>query len=127
MKNILLASVALVCVAITPGYATTPIENAGTPNISPNHINLQMLAEKGGSGNSGSGGSDDGADNDSNDDHGGSSGNDNANDNDNDNDADDDGTSDRSNDGGGRRPRVPGGSGCDSAEDRAEHAECNAG
>jgi hypothetical protein len=119
MKNLLLASVALVLVTLTPAIASTPIDHAGTASVSPNHITLQLLADSDGEGGGDSGGGgDDGADHDSNDDHGGS-----ANDND-DNDADEDRNDDKS---GGRKPRIPGGSGCDSAQDRAEHPECNAG
>jgi hypothetical protein len=118
MKNVLLASVALVFVAATTSFAATPIENQATPRAKPIYNGLQMLADNDGDGggNSGSGG-DDGADHDSGDDHGGSSDNDDSDDND-DNDNDDSSNSSRS------KPRVPGGSGCDSARDRAEHPEC---
>ena len=78
-----------------------------------------MFADSGNSGsgsNSGSGGDDshDSNDDDSNDDN---SNDDNSND-DNSNDDNDGNTSGRD------RPRVPGGSGCDTPEDIAEHSEC---
>ena len=129
MKNILLASVAFVLVAATSSFASTPGGNPASPMVTSADIGLQMLADKGSSGNSGSGGGnsgsgggnsgsggggDDGDDHDSGDDHGGASGDD----DDNDDNSNDDNQSGR------RKPRVPGGSGCDSAEDRAEHPEC---
>jgi hypothetical protein len=115
MKNLLLASVALSCVAFTPGFATNPGEYTGAATVSPNHLYLQMLADSDDGDNSGG---DDSADHDSNDDHG------RASDTDDDND-DDSNNGDSSS--GRKKPRVPGGSGCDSARDRAEHPECNAG
>jgi hypothetical protein len=111
MKNLLLTSVAFVCVALTPAFSASTKENTGLVNADSSNIVLQMLAD-----NDGSGGGDDGADHDSNDDHGGASGN------------DDDGDDDKSdNESGSRKARIPGGSGCDSAQDRAEHPKCNAG
>jgi hypothetical protein len=117
MKNLLLASAALVCVVITPSLAATPNEGIRMPDISNVPANMQMLADKGG------GGHDDGADHDSGDDHGGNANDDNDNDDDDAND-DNGGGNDNS---GGRRPRVPGGSGCDNAGDIAEHGGCTAG
>lgn len=125
MKNILLASVAFVLVAATASFAAAPIGNA--PSAPALNAVLQMLADNDSSGNSGGGGGDDSAGQDSGDDHGGSSGSDDSDDDgdDNDNDNNDDNNNDS---GSGRsKPRVPGGSGCDSAQDRAEHPGCTAG
>lgn len=121
MKNILLASVAFVLVAATASFAAAPIGNA--PSAPALNAVLQMLADNDSSGNSGGGGGDDSAGQDSGDDHGGSSspdGSDDDGDDDNDNNNDDSGS-------GRSKPRVPGGSGCDSAQDRAEHPGCTAG
>jgi hypothetical protein len=126
MKNMLLASVAFVLVSATASLATSPSDAQAFPSFKPAAHGMLMLADSDGDGGGGDdhggGGGDDGADHDSNDDHGG------ANSNDHDDDDGDD-AADDSNDRkkGGRKARVPGGSGCDSASDRAEHPECSAG
>jgi hypothetical protein len=126
MKNLLLTSVALIFVSTSGAFATTNSEHSVYPTMEPTPMNLDLMADKGG-GNSGSGGGNDGgnhgADHDSGDDHGGASGND---DNDNDDDADDN-DNDDDNASGRKKPRIPGGSGCDSASDQAEHGGCSAG
>jgi hypothetical protein len=123
MKNVLLASVALVFVAATAGFAATPNEFQIFPTATSDHNDLQMLADNdGGSG----GGKDDGADHDSNDDNGSSASNDDSAD---DNDDDDGGAANnvkKPESLKGQKVRVPGGKGCDSARDKAEHPECTA-
>jgi hypothetical protein len=94
MKNVLLASVALVFVAATTSLAATPNENLATPTAKPIYNGLQMLADNDGDGDSGddndSGGNDDGADHDSNDDNGGAAAGNDDHDADDADDADDD-------------------------------------
>jgi hypothetical protein len=140
MKNLLLASATFMFVAATTSFAAPSIENQLFPAANPVQHGFQMLADNdgdgggdnGGSGGSGgSGGGDDGADHESNDDHGGASNND---DNDDDGDEDADGSSGHGKKHGKKssnakksKPRVPGGRGCDSARDRAEHPECTTG
>lgn len=131
MKNMLFASVALLFATTATGFAATPAENLAGSNVQANNIVLQMLAdndgEGGGGDDNGGGGSDDGASHDSNDDHGGNSA---SNDDNDDNDGDDDGAANRVKKPAslmGKSKRVPGGKGCDSARDKAEHPECSAG
>jgi hypothetical protein len=130
MKTALLASVALLFVSSGFATAATPNENIVNPSFAPVKANLLIVADKGSDdGDSG----DDSAGDDSNDDNG--SAND---DSDDDNDGDDDSKSDdsvsksssvkKSNDSGSgrKKPRIPGGSGCDDAGDISEHAACSA-
>lgn len=125
MKNVLLTSVALVFVAATAGFAAIPNEFQIFPTATSAHNDLQMLADNDGDGGSG-GGKDDGADHDSNDDNGSSASND---DSDDDNDNEDGGAANtvkKPESLKGPKVRVPGGKGCNSARDRAEHPECTA-
>ena len=136
MKNVLLVSVAFVFVAATTSFAATSVDNQLFPAAKSAQNTLQMLADNDSDGGDNSG-SNDSADNDSNDDHGGASGHDGNHDEDgDDNDIDNDhsGSSGHGKKHGGKagnsrndKPRVPGGRGCDSAHDRAEHPECSAG
>jgi hypothetical protein len=128
MKNILLASVAFVFVGTSAAFAAmpaldlNPAFSAGVP-----HDFLQLAKDGGddsggddnGGGNSGSGhsGNDNDDDNDSDDDNGGDR------DGSSNDDSNDDSPQSNSN---RRKPRIPGGSGCDDAGDIAEHAECRA-
>jgi hypothetical protein len=129
MKNVLLTSVALVFVAATSSFAATLSENSAKPKVQLTHSSLQMVADNDGGSDDhdGSGKSDnDGAGKDSNDDSGSAV----RNDDKEDNDGVDDSAADEI-----KKParllikpiRIPGGKGCDTARDRAEHPECVAG
>ncbi len=100
-KMMLLASAALLC-AFTAQAGATSL-TSGDLVSAPAKVTYEQVADKGRNG------SDDGAGHDSNDDHGSD-----------DNDDDSSGS-------GRSKARVPGGSGCDSARDIAEHAECTPG
>jgi hypothetical protein len=133
MKNILLASVAFVFVGTSAVFAAMPVLDIDPAfsTVAP-HDFLQLAKDGGGD----SGGDDNGGGNSGS----GHSGNDTDDDNDSDDDdSDDDNGGDRdrsSNDDSNddspqsnsnrRKPRIPGGSGCDDAGDIAEHAECRA-
>lgn len=121
MKTFLLASTALFFALTTQAGATAPIGN-GVPQLESAKLVLMQTAD---SGSGHSGGSDD---------DGGNSGPGNSHDNDSDDDSDDDHSSSSSSDDNSngssnsnskrKKKRVPGGSGCDSAGDIAEHAGC---
>jgi hypothetical protein len=102
MKKMLLASAALLFTLAGAASASALMDTSGAKFTTGHTVPLQV-ADK-----DGKGGSDDGADHDSNDDNGGASG------------SDDDGDDDSSDDNSG----TSGTSGCDSAQDKAEHAEC---
>jgi hypothetical protein len=141
MKNILLASVAFVFVGTSAAFAAMPaldIDPAFSTVVP--HDFLQLAKDGGdnsgsgnsGSGNSGSGNSGSGGDDNSggDDDNGNDSDDDDSNDDnggDRDDSSDDDSNDDSNQSNSNRRkPRIPGGSGCDDAGDVAEHAECRA-
>lgn len=119
MKNILLASVAILFVGTTASFAAMPaldLEPALSSVAQQDYLQSAKDGgdDSGGDDNSGSDDSDD-SDDDSNDDNG----------NDNDDSADDDSNDDSPESNSNRsKPRIPGGSGCDDAGDIAEHAEC---
>ena len=135
MKNILLASVALLFVGSSASFAAMPVLDLDPAfsNVVP-HDFLQLAKD----GGDDSGGGDDhggGSGASGGDDHGGNSGGANSGRDDDDDNGDDDGddsADDDSNDdspmsnSNRRKPRIPGGSGCDDAGDVAEHAECRA-
>jgi hypothetical protein len=132
MKNILLASVAFVFVGTSAAFAAMPVLDLDPAfsTVVP-HDFLQLAKDGGddssgddnggnsGSGNSGSDDDNDSDDDDNNDDDGGDR-NRSRSSNDNSNDDSNQSNSNR------RKPRIPGGSGCDDAGDIAEHAECRA-
>jgi hypothetical protein len=124
MKTILLATTTLFLAFATGAGATSLIQSEQLLAKAP-AAPLMQLAEKGSSDNSGSGSSGSGSSGSSG---SGSSGDSDDNDSGDDNGGDDDSSDDDGDDdasGSGRsKPRVPGGSGCDSAEDIAEHPEC---
>lgn len=131
MKNILLASVALLFVGSSASFAAMPALDLDPvfSTVVP-HDFLQLAKDGGddsgsgnsGSGNSGSGGGDDDGGDDNGDDDG-----DDDNGGDRDDSADDDSNDDSPQSNSNRRkPRIPGGSGCDDAGDVAEHPECRA-
>ena len=134
MKTILLASTALFFVLASQAGATAPMGEA-TLQLDTAKLATVQLADNG---NGHSGGSDDDG---GSDDHGGNSvhgGSNHSDDDDNghgsDHDANDDNSSSSSSDDNSnststsnsnrKKKRVRGGSGCDSAGDIAEHAEC---
>jgi hypothetical protein len=111
MKKNLLTSVAFVFLAATASFAAMPSLDLD-PTVSTNvEHDYLVLAKKG---------SDDGGDDNSGDDNGGDRDDDDSDDADDD--SDDDSTQSNSN---RRKPRIPGGSGCDGAGDAAEHASCS--
>lgn len=125
MKKTLLASAALM-LWLSGAASASPLMNLDTSKLQAHATGIQLAKN----------GSDDGGDHDSGDDHGGggnsgsgssnsghgsaNSGHGNADDAD-DSDDDSDDADDADDD-----VRTPGGSGCDSAEDIAEHSECSA-
>jgi hypothetical protein len=117
MKYILLASVAFLFVGTSASFAAMPAldMDPAFSTVIP-HDFLQLAKD---------GGDDNGGGNSSNDDDGDDDGDDNGGDRDrsSNDDSNDDSPQSNSN---RRKPRVPGGSGCDSAQDIAEHAECRA-
>lgn len=122
MKKTLLASAALI-IALSGAASASALIDLGTTKLTAGTA-LMQLAKKG---------SDDGGSHDSGDDHGGSSGNSGSGSSNsghgssNSGSSHDDDDDDNSSGSGRSKPRVPGGSGCDSAGDIAEHAECSAG
>lgn len=131
MRNILLASAAFMFVGASSAFAGVPALDVDPALSNAIQNNYLVFAKDGGDDS----GSDDHGSSSGNDDHGGNSGNDDRSENDDDEDdgddrggvrgrdSDDDSSASGSN---RRKPRVPGGSGCDSARDRAEHPECRA-
>jgi hypothetical protein len=110
LKYLLLASAFSISVFATAQAAVERVDAQGLSTAST--TNFYQMADK--NRGSGSSGHDDNDDNDSADDNSG--GNDSV---------DDNGGDDNDASGSGRRkPRTPGGSGCDDAGDVAEHAEC---
>ena len=105
MKNILLATVAVVVLGTAPVFAVAPtVDVSNAIEFALSHDLMQLADnDSGDSGNSASG-DNDSDDNDSNDD--------------NSNDEGAKSNSDR------QKQRVPGGSGCDDPGDIAEHPEC---
>ncbi|MBL8790754.1 MAG: hypothetical protein JNM45_09655 [Rhizobiales bacterium] len=129
MKKTLLASAALI-IALSGAASASALIDLGTTKLTAGTA-LMQLAKKG---------SDDGGSHDSGDDHGGSGGNsgsgsgnsgsgssNSGHGSSNSGSSHDDDDDDNSSGSGRSKPRVPGGSGCDSAGDIAEHAECSAG
>lgn len=121
MKNILLASVAFVFVGTSAAFAAMPVLDLDPAFATVVPHDLLLLAKDGGdsSGSSSGSGGDDKSDSDDDND----SDDDDSNDDSNDDDSNDDSNQSNSN---RRKPRIPGGSGCDDAGDVAEHAECRA-
>jgi hypothetical protein len=123
MKNALLTSVAILFVS-TSAFAAMPSIDLETGLAPVAQNDLLLLAKKGGDG----GGDDNGGDND-NDDNDSDDNDDDSND-DNGGDRDDDASDDSNDDSplsnsNRRKPRIPGGSGCDGAGDEAEHPSCS--
>lgn len=114
-KQLLLAS-ALSLSAITAAQAAVEQTEVQTLSTTQATHQLQLADRNGGSSNSGSGSSNSGH-NESNSGSHDNDDNDSADDNGDDNDNDESGS-------GRRKPRVPGGSGCDDPGDVAEHAGC---
>ncbi len=124
MKKVLLTSVVLLLVGASASFATMPAVELDTTIATLTHDEFLQLAS---SDDNDSGRDDDGDDNHDSDgdDHGGGHHSD--SDDDHGSKASrggnsiDDSTKSRSN---RRKPRIPGGSGCDDAGDVAEHPEC---
>jgi opacity protein-like surface antigen len=130
MKNVLLASVAFVFVSTSAAFAAMPAFDAD-PAVSTVVQNDFLVLAKDGGDNSGSGNSGSGSGDDSNSDDNDSDDNDDDSNDDNGGDRDDSASDDSNDDSpqsnsNRRKPRIPGGSGCDDAGDVAEHAECRA-
>jgi hypothetical protein len=119
MRTILLTSVALIFVAATSSFAAVSTENQVFPAAKSIHTGMQMLADGDGDGGGKGGGGDDSAD-DGGDDRGGADKSDDKGKDDAKDDDDRDGDKDKDK----SKARVPGGKGCDSARDRAEHPGC---
>lgn len=127
MKISLLASVAILALGTSASFAAVPALDAKPVFAPAASADLMQLAKNGGDdsggddhgGNSGSGGGSGSSSHDDGDDHSGTSSDDDGD--------DDEGDDSASTSGSGRKKaRVPGGSGCDSAGDIAEHASCTA-
>jgi hypothetical protein len=109
LKFLLLASAFSISAIGGAQASVAPVDTQVLPATS-TLFQYQVADKDSGSGNSGSGNSGSSGDSDDNDDN---------------DDADDDDDGDNDESGSGRRkPRIPGGSGCDDPGDVAEHAEC---
>jgi hypothetical protein len=127
MKNLLTSTAAILALSTGLSLAAVGPSFDSTPSVMVSHDGMIILARGGGDGGGDGGGRGRGGDDNGGDNHGG---NDDADDNSpDDNSQDDDGVDDNSpNDvsGSGRKkPRIPGGSGCDDPGDVAEHAGCS--
>jgi hypothetical protein len=133
MKSMLLTTTAVLMLSFATSHAFVPsLDTTDDMNTVQASGLVQLVGgddNNSGGDDHGGGGSDSSDDSDG-DDHGGGGSNSNDDDGDDDGDKAEDSASHDSDDDGDasgsnrRKPRVPGGSGCDDAGDVAEHAEC---